>query len=155
MGEVIGINRLVELRKKWKRKKVVFTNGVFDIIHYGHVKLLSDCKKMGDILIVGLNSDSSVRKLKGSQRPVIPFKDRSKMLTAIESVDFVVSFSQLTPLEIIKKIKPDILIKGADYKVSEIVGAEEVKGWGGKVRRVKILPGRSTSDLIRKIKAAF
>jgi len=155
MGEVIGLGRLLELRKKWKRKKVVFTNGVFDIIHYGHVKLLSDCKKMGDILIVGLNSDSSVIKLKGSKRPVIPFKDRSKVLAAFKYVDYVVSFGQPTPLEIIRKIKPDILVKGADYKVSEIVGAEDVIGWGGAVRRIKILPGRSTSDLIRKIKAGF
>lgn len=155
MGEVIGLNSLMELRKKWKRKSVVFTNGVFDIIHYGHVKLLSDCKKMGDILIVGLNSDASVRRLKGPRRPVMAFRDRSKMLAAIEYVDYVVSFGQPTPLEIIKKIKPDILVKGADYKVSEIVGAKEVTGWGGRVRRIKILPGRSTSDLIRKIKAGF
>ena len=155
MGEVIGLSRLLELRKKWKRKKVIFTNGVFDIIHYGHVKLLSDCKKMGDILIVGLNSDSSVKKLKGSKRPVIAFKDRSKVLAAFKDVDYVVSFSQPTPLQIIRKIKPDILVKGADYKVSEIVGAEDVIGWGGAVRRIKILPDRSTSDLIRKIKAGF
>jgi len=136
-------------------KKVVFTNGVFDIIHYGHVRLLQDCKKLGDILVIGLNSDTSVRALKGSGRPVVPYIDRSRVLAALECVDYVVSFSQPTPLQLIKKLKPDILVKGADYKMSEIVGASEVINWGGTVKRVKLLPGRSTSSIIKKIKAGF
>lgn len=143
----------MQLRPRWRRKKVVFTNGVFDLIHYGHVKLLADCKKLGDILIVGMNSDSSVKKFKGDSRPIIPFKDRSKLLAALNAVDYVMAFSEPTPLGLITKIRPDILAKGADYRVSEIVGAKEVKAWGGRVVRVKLLVGRSTSGIIRRIKA--
>jgi D-beta-D-heptose 7-phosphate kinase/D-beta-D-heptose 1-phosphate adenosyltransferase len=155
MGEVVSLKRLLELRKKWRRKKVVFTNGVFDLIHYGHVKLLQDCKKLGDVLVLGLNSDKSVRDLKGPLRPILPYKDRSKILAALDAVDYVVSFSEETPYKLICKIKPDILVKGADYKVSEIVGAKEVRRWGGIVKRVKLLPGRSTSKLIEKIVRAY
>jgi rfaE bifunctional protein nucleotidyltransferase chain/domain len=151
MGEVVSLKRLLELKKKWKRKKVVFTNGVFDLIHYGHVKLLQDCKKLGDILVLGLNSDKSVRGIKGPLRPILPYKDRSKILAALDAVDYVVSFSEETPHKLICKIKPDILVKGADYKISEIVGAKEIRSWGGRVKRVKLLPGRSTSKLIEKI----
>jgi len=143
----------MRLRPRWGRKKVVFTNGVFDLIHYGHVKLLEDCKKLGDILVVGMNSDISVKKFKGDSRPIIPYKDRSKLLAALNAVDYVVAFSEPTPLGLIMKIRPDILAKGADYMVSEIVGAKEVKEWGGLVVRVKLLVGRSTSGIIRRIKA--
>jgi rfaE bifunctional protein nucleotidyltransferase chain/domain len=153
MGEVVSLKKLMQLRPRWRHKKVVFTNGVFDLIHYGHVKLLADCKKLGDILIVGMNSDSSVKKFKGDSRPIILYKDRSKLLAALSAVDFVVAFSEPTPLGLITKIRPDILAKGADYRISEIVGAKEVKGWGGRVVRVKLLVGRSTSGLIRRIKA--
>ena len=153
MGEVVSLKKLMQLRPRWGRKKVVFTNGVFDLIHYGHVKLLEDCKKLGDILVVGMNSDSSVKKFKGDSRPIIPYKDRSKLLAALNAVDYVVAFSEPTPLGLIIKIRPDILAKGADYEVSEIVGAKEVKGWGGLVVRVKLLVGRSTSGIIRRIKA--
>lgn len=153
MGKVISLKSLIQLRQDWKRKKVVFTNGVFDLIHYGHIKLLADCKKLGDILIVGMNSDSSVKKFKGTSRPIIPFKDRSRILAALKAVDYVVAFSEPTPLGLITKIRPDILAKGADYKVSEIVGAKEVKGWGGQVVRIKLLAGRSSSEIIRRVKA--
>lgn len=151
MGRVIGVKRLVELRRSWRNCRVVFTNGVFDLIHYGHLRLLEDCKIMGDVLIVGLNSDASVKKIKGPKRPLMPFKERSKILAALEPVDYVVSFSEKTPLKLIKKLKPDVLVKGADYKLKEIVGAEEVKGWGGKVKRIKLLPGHSTSEMIKRI----
>lgn len=153
MGKVVSVKSLIQLRQDWKRKKVVFTNGVFDLIHYGHIKLLADCKKLGDILIVGMNSDSSVKKFKGTSRPIIPFKDRSRILAALKAVDYVVAFSEPTPLGLITKIRPDILAKGADYKVSEIVGAKEVKGWGGQVVRIKLLAGRSSSEIIRRVKA--
>jgi len=155
MGKVLSLEQLLTLRSGWKRKKVVFTNGVFDLIHYGHVKLLSDCKKLGDILIVGINSDSSVKRLKGNSRPITPYTDRSKMLAAFDVVDYVVRFSEDTPLNLIMKLQPDILVKGADYKVSQIVGAQEVKGWGGEVKRVKLLSGRSTTSLIDKIIKAY
>lgn len=153
MGEVVSLKELMLLRPRWSRKKVVFTNGVFDLIHYGHVKLLADCKKLGDILVVGMNSDSSVKKFKDDSRPIIPFRDRSKILAALNAVDYVVAFSEPTPLGLIAKIRPDILAKGADYRISEIVGAKEVKAWGGQVVRVKLLVGRSTSGIIRRIKA--
>ncbi len=151
MGRVIGVQRLVELRCSWRSCYVVFTNGVFDLIHYGHLKLLEDCKIMGTVLIVGMNSDASVKKIKGPKRPIMPYKDRSKLLAALKPVDYVVSFGEETPLKLIKKLKPDVLVKGADYKLEEIVGAKEVKEWGGRVKRVKLLPGRSTSELIKKI----
>ncbi len=153
MGEVVSLKKLMQIRQRWGRKKIVFTNGVFDLIHYGHVKLLADCKKLGDILVVGMNSDSSVKKFKGDSRPIIPYKDRSKLLAALNAVDYIVPFSEPTPLGLITKIRPDILAKGADYRISEIVGAKEVKGWGGRVVRVKLLVGRSTSGIIRRIKA--
>jgi len=155
MGEVVSLNRIIQLRKHLRRKKVVFTNGVFDLIHYGHVKLLQDCKKLGDVLIIGVNSDASVRKIKGPLRPILPFKDRSRILAALDAVDYVVSFGEQTPYNLICKIRPDILVKGSDYKISQIVGAKEVKGWGGKVKRVKLLAGRSTSILIDKIIRAY
>jgi rfaE bifunctional protein nucleotidyltransferase chain/domain len=151
MSKIISLKELLRLRSGWKSKKVVFTNGVFDLIHYGHVKLLTDCKKLGDILIVGMNSDSSVKRIKGDSRPITLFADRGKLLAALDVVDYVVQFSEDTPLKLIIKLQPDILIKGADYKVSEIVGAEQMKSWGGQVKRVKLLPGRSTTALIEKI----
>jgi D-beta-D-heptose 7-phosphate kinase/D-beta-D-heptose 1-phosphate adenosyltransferase len=155
MGEVVSLRRLLEIEKKWRRKKIVFTNGVFDLIHYGHVRLLQDSKRLGDILIIGLNSDKSVREIKGPLRPILPYKDRSRILAALDAVDYVVSFSEETPYNLIRKIKPDILVKGSDYKVSEIVGAKEVRSWGGTVKRVKLLSGRSTSKLIGKIIRAY
>ena len=153
MSGVIGIKKLVEIRWKLRRqgKRVVFTNGVFDILHVGHLSLLERAKSFGDILIVGVNSDDSVNRLKGKKRPLIPYRDRARLLAALKPVDFVVRFSEDTPLNVIKKIKPDVLVKGADYRVSEIVGAPEVKSWGGVVRRVRILSGRSSSGIIKKL----
>ena len=151
MGEVISLIKLAEKRKHWRRKTVVFTNGVFDLIHYGHLKLLQDCKNFGDILIVGMNTDSSVKGFKSKGRPITPYSDRSELIASLSPVDYVVSFSQLTPINLILRLKPDVLVKGSDYKVNEIVGAKEVKSWGGKVKRVKLLKGRSTSQIISKI----
>ncbi|MBU1317866.1 MAG: D-glycero-beta-D-manno-heptose 1-phosphate adenylyltransferase [candidate division Zixibacteria bacterium] len=147
---VLSLTEMVALRKKLRRqgKKVVFTNGVFDILHVGHLSLLEKSKDLGDILIVGLNSDASTRRLKGNSRPLVPFKDRARLLASIRPVDYVVGFSQDTPLQLIKKLLPDILVKGADYKISEIVGAKEVTDAGGKVVRVRLLAGRSTSKLV-------
>jgi len=155
MGKVIKLSVLLKLRRTWKGKKVVFTNGVFDLLHFGHVRLLQDCRKLGDVLIVGVNSDRSVRRLKGAGRPLVPFHDRSRILAALAAVDYVVSFAEDTPLELIKKIKPDILAKGADYRLTEIVGAKEVRGWKGRVKRVRLLTGRSTSGLIARIVRDF
>lgn len=136
-------------RQRAQGKKVVFTNGVFDILHVGHVNYLSKAKSSGDILIVGLNSDNSVRSIKGPTRPLQSQKDRARILLALRSVDHVVLFSESTPLRLIEKIRPDVLVKGSDYQLSEIVGAEFVKSYGGKVKRIRLSQGRSTSRLIK------
>lgn len=130
-------------------RKIVFTNGVFDILHRGHVTYLEKAKSFGDVLIIGCNTDASVRRLKGPSRPINPQADRAALLLALRCVDHVVLFGEDTPDRLIRAIKPDVLVKGADYKISEIVGADFVQSYGGKVRRVKLVPGRSTSKLVR------
>ncbi len=147
-NKIIKSSRASSLAKKAKKDglKVVFTNGCFDIIHAGHVKSLEKAKSFGDILIVGLNSDASVRRLKGPGRPVNSFKDRAAVLAAFACVDYVTGFSQDTPYELIKAIKPDILVKGGDYSPEKVVGAE----FSGKVEIIPLLKGRSTSKIIEK-----
>lgn len=129
----------------------MFTNGVFDILHRGHVTYLDKAKSMGDVLVVGLNSDASTRRLKGNSRPYQSQRDRAVILLALEAVDLVVVFSEDTPERLIQQVKPDVLVKGADYKINEIVGADFVKGYGGKVARVRLTEGRSTSGIMKKI----
>jgi len=140
---------------KNKGKKIVFTNGCFDLLHYGHVKYLEDAKRSADVLIVAINSDASVRRIKGSARPIVNQSDRLKTIAALESVDYVVLFGEDTPLEIIQALRPDIIIKGADWKKNKIVGAEYVSGYGGKVKTIKLVSGRSTTQLINKIAKMF
>ena len=132
-------------------KKIVFTNGVFDILHRGHVEYLSKAKSFGHVLIVGLNSDASVRRIKGRRRPLQNQKDRAIILLALEAVDYVVLFREDTPDKLIRQVRPDVLVKGADYKISKIVGANFVRSYGGIVRRVKLTKGSSTSTIIRKL----
>jgi len=139
----------VKLRRQ--HRKVVFTNGVFDVLHRGHVTYLAKAKAFGDILVVGLNSDKSVRRLKGPGRPLQKQGDRAAILSALRAVDYVVVFGEETPGKLIREIKPDVLVKGADYKISEIVGASFVKSIGGSVRRVRLTPGRSSSNLLKKL----
>jgi rfaE bifunctional protein nucleotidyltransferase chain/domain len=136
---------------KKSKKKIVFTNGCFDLIHRGHVNYLQTAKKKGDILVVAINSDASIKQLKGESRPINCQLDRSELIAALESVDYVTIFTQSTPLEVIKKIKPDVLVKGADWKASDIVGADILKQYGGKIAREKFLSGYSTTKLIEKI----
>lgn len=128
-------------------RRVVFTNGCFDILHAGHVKLLEEARLLGDMLIVGLNSDASVRRLKGPGRPRNPQADRAAVLAAVRWVDEVIIFDEDTPYELILRLRPDVLVKGGDYGPGAIVGEKEVLGWGGSVHRVTLLPGRSTSAL--------
>jgi D-beta-D-heptose 7-phosphate kinase/D-beta-D-heptose 1-phosphate adenosyltransferase len=135
------------------KSKIVFTNGCFDIIHAGHVRYLKKAKTLGDILIVGLNSDSSVRSIKGPKRPLVPQKERAEVLGALEAVDYVVIFKEPTPIRLIEAIKPDILVKGADWTEKEIVGAAVVKGYGGRLARIRLVPGRSTTNIIKRILA--
>ena len=138
----------------WKEegKRVVFTNGCFDLLHPGHVSYLMEARSCGDRLIIGLNSDKSVRKLKGEQRPLNSLQVRALMLASLQMVDLVVPFGQATPLELILALKPDVLVKGGDYEIHEIVGADEVQQWGGEVKRLSFVKGYSTTSLIHKIK---
>ena len=135
-------------KKRSENKKIVFTNGCFDIIHPGHIHVLSEAKLLGDILIVGLNSDKSVKKLKGKERPLINESDRAKILLSIKYVDYVTIFDESTPKDIIEKIKPNTLVKGGDYVVDDIVGSKFVIDSGGRVEIVKFLDGYSSSNYI-------
>ena len=147
-------NQLVSILRRLRRrgKRVVFTNGCFDILHLGHVRYLEKARLLGDCLVVGLNSDESVRRLKGRGRPVNAEKDRAGVLAGLECVDFVAVFNEQTPLHLIKLLRPDVLVKGSDWKSREIVGAREVHSWGGEVRRIILLKGRSTTATLKKIK---
>tara|TARA_B100000745_G_C20136987_1_gene389752 strand:- start:575 stop:1045 length:471 start_codon:yes stop_codon:yes gene_type:complete len=138
---------------KWKSSgnKIVFTNGCYDLIHSGHIDLLSNSKSKGDKLIVGLNSDRSVKNLKGNDRPIQNFDDRAIILDAINSVDMVVGFDDDTPDKIIKELLPNILIKGGDYSIDNVVGADTVISHGGSVEIIDLIPDKSTSSLIDKI----
>ena len=131
-----------------KNKKIIFTNGCFDIIHPGHIHILSKAKSLGDILVVGLNSDLSVKKLKGDKRPLVSEDDRSRVLLSLRFVDYVIIFNELTPLKVIEKIKPDFLVKGGDYNENDIVGSDFVKAYGGQVEIIKFLDGYSSSNYI-------
>jgi rfaE bifunctional protein nucleotidyltransferase chain/domain len=146
-----GYNKLFK-DLKLQGKKLVFTNGCFDILHKGHIKTLSEAKKTGDILVVGINDDASVSRLKGSERPVIPLDSRMAVLASLEFVDYVIPFSEDTPIEVIKSVRPDVLIKGGDYREEEIAGRELVVKLGGFVRIIEQVPGISTSEIIERIK---
>lgn len=132
---------------------MVFTNGVFDLLHVGHVALLEAARAEGAALVVGVNSDESARRLaKGADRPLVPWAERARVLAALACVDCVVPFDETTPLELIQALRPDVLVKGADYALEQIVGAAAVAGWGGRVVRVPLVPGRSTTDLVRRVR---
>ncbi len=133
-------------------KKVVFTNGCFDLLHAGHIETLQKSKSFGDILVVAINSDASVRKLKGSGRPLQSENDRARIMAALACVDFVTIFSEDTPLELVIKLKPDVLVKGGDYKTENIAGSKEVLSWGGQVKIIDLVEGRSTSSLVDRAK---
>ncbi|HDR68454.1 MAG TPA: D-glycero-beta-D-manno-heptose 1-phosphate adenylyltransferase [Bacteroidaceae bacterium] len=132
--------------------KIAFTNGCFDLLHRGHIYYLALAKEKADILVIGLNSDNSVKRLKGPDRPVMDQQTRAEILAAMQFVDFVIIFDEDTPLSLIKKIKPDFLIKGGDYKIKEIAGYEAVKSYGGVIETIPLLDGYSSSELIKRIK---
>ena len=133
-------------------KKIVFTNGCFDIVHLGHIQFLQEAKNLGDILIVGLNSDSSVNKIKGKGRPILDQNSRSEILAAFEFVDGVIIFDQDTPFRLIEQLVPDVLVKGSDYLAENIVGSEIVLNSGGEVITIDLVEGYSTSNIIEKVK---
>ncbi len=141
--------KIAQLKRAGKR--IAFTNGCFDILHMGHVSYLEQVKKGTRVLVVGLNSDRSVRKIKGSNRPIVREQQRAGVLAALACVDYVVLFNEETPLKLIESVKPDILIKGADWKNKGIVGSESVQASGGKVECVKLVPGLSSTNIIEHI----
>ncbi len=147
---ILNLNKKINALRK-KGKKIAFTNGCFDILHFGHVSYLEKAKKNDRVLIVGLNSDRSVSNIKGLTRPIVPQKGRARLLAALACVDFVTIFEEDTPLRCIEKIKPDILIKGADWKGKEIVGSSVVRSYGGRVEFIKYVDNFSTTDIIKTI----
>ncbi len=153
MEKIQDIQSLVPIRQSLKdhQKKTVFTNGCFDILHRGHIHLFHEAKKLGDILIVAVNDDSSIRKIKGPTRPIFPLEERMEVLDAIAEIDFLVSFSEETPREIITSLLPDVLVKGGDWKPEEVVGKKEVEQAGGEVITIPYLPHHSSSDIIGRI----
>jgi D-beta-D-heptose 7-phosphate kinase/D-beta-D-heptose 1-phosphate adenosyltransferase len=134
-------------------KTIAFTNGCFDLLHVGHARLLERASHEADFLIVGVNGDESVRRLKGSPRPYVPFEERAELLAGLEAVDFVVRFDEDTPAEIIAALRPDVLVKGGDWSLDRIVGRETVEAAGGRVLSLPLVPGRSTTSIVDKIRA--
>ncbi len=153
MGEVLSLEKAVSRRESLRNagKKVVFTNGTFDILHRGHVEYLIKARGMGDVLFVGLNSDDSVRSLKGNGRPIMNQEDRAFLLANLVCVDYVVTFIEETPLNLIQSLLPDVLVKGADWSVDNIVGKDVVEQYGGEVVTIELTPGRSSSSVIETI----
>lgn len=152
-GKIVKLGELKKIRDQWEKagKKMVFTNGCFDLIHLGHIRYLKKAKSLGDFLVVGLNSDASVRRLKGKQRPLIPEKERAEILASLWFVDYVILFKEDTPEKLIKELKPDLLVKGADWEKDRIIGADLVLKRGGTVKRIPLVPHHSTSRLIKEI----
>jgi rfaE bifunctional protein nucleotidyltransferase chain/domain len=153
MGSVVTRSDLVQIREKFKRdgKKVVFTNGCFDIVHRGHVEYLTKAKALGDVLFVGMNTDASVRRLKGPTRPIVCQDDRTFVLAAFRMVDYVCLFDEDTPHELIQAVVPDVLVKGSDWAIDSIVGKDIVEAAGGTVQTIDFVPNRSTTDIIKRI----
>lgn len=152
MGQVQELSSieksLAALRSQ--NKKIVFTNGCFDLLHVGHVRYLQEARSLGDALVVGINSDASVKRLKGPTRPIQIENDRAEILAALGCVDFTVIFAEDTPENLIQKVRPDILVKGGDWKISDIVGAPFVQSYGGQVMSLQFINGKSTTKLIEK-----
>jgi len=153
-SKIINKNSIKPLIAQWnfKGQKIVFTNGCFDIIHQGHIDYLSKAKDLGDILIIGLNSDSSISRIKGDSRPIIDEQSRAILLAALNFTDAIILFDEDTPYNLINALQPDILVKGADYKPEDIVGADIVLANGGSIETIEFLEGFSTSKIIKKIK---
>jgi rfaE bifunctional protein nucleotidyltransferase chain/domain len=156
-SKILSLRALRPVRERLRRegRTVVFTNGCFDLVHGGHVHLFRAAKRMGDVLVVALNSDASVRRIKGPQKPIFPLRERQEVVAAFADVDFVTSFSESTPRRIIAALLPDVLVKGGDWGPGEIVGAEEVEAAGGRVARIRYRKGHSSTNIIAKILKDF
>ncbi len=150
--KIISGRAVETFRRDHERQKIVFTNGCFDILHVGHIRYLQEAAKLGDVLVIGLNSDASVKRLKGPERPINGELERAEMLGALGFVDYVAIFDEDTPLELITQIQPDVLVKGGDYEPDEVVGKKEVEEWGGKLVLIPFVEGKSTTRIIEKIK---
>lgn len=152
-NNILNRDEIIKVRNRFKseNKKVVFTNGCFDILHAGHVDYLNKSKELGDILIVGINSDSSVKNIKGKKRPIINENERAELVANLKSVDFVTFFEENTPKQIIDELIPDILVKGADWEIENIIGADVVIKYGGKVETIEFVSQQSTSKIIETI----
>lgn len=145
-----ALGRMAQQKRK-AGKKIVFTNGCFDILHAGHVRYLKQAKSLGDILVVALNTDASVKKLKGPKRPICSQSERAEVLSALESVDYITFFGESTPIKVIRAVKPHLLVKGGDWKKTSIVGWDFVESYGGKVKSLQFVKGKSTTNLIEKL----
>jgi D-beta-D-heptose 7-phosphate kinase/D-beta-D-heptose 1-phosphate adenosyltransferase len=156
LGKVVTQNELILLVAKEKRngKRVVFTNGCFDLLHPGHVDCLEKSRALGDVLVVGINSDASVRGLKGERRPLVSEADRARVVGALAAVDYVTIFDEPTPRELIARVLPDVLVKGGDWAPDQIVGREEVEATGGRVVSIPFLAGYSTTNLMERLQSA-
>lgn len=156
MGKVITLRTLLTLRRRLRSqgKRVVFTNGTFDILHRGHVEYLARARRFGDVLVVGLNTDASIRRIKGPRRPINGNVDRAAVLGALAAVDYICFFGSDTPRRLIARLLPDVLVKGADWRPGTIVGGDVVERHGGMVRRIRLTPGRSTTSIIDRVLAA-
>ena len=157
MSKIKTIGELKDISEKLRNqnKKVITTNGVFDILHIGHIRYLKEAKKLGDVLIVGINSDSSVKRIKGPERPLNNEKDRAEALAALKCVDFVTIFNEETPIKILEQIKPNIHVKGGDYNINQIIEKDIVEKNNGKIVLIPEVKGYSTTDLINKIIGAY
>ncbi|MGA9364709.1 MAG: D-glycero-beta-D-manno-heptose 1-phosphate adenylyltransferase [Bacteroidota bacterium] len=157
MGRFLSLEELLPIRNTLHRegKRVVFTNGCFDLLHRGHVEFLNRARGFGDVLVVGLNSNESMRRIKGKRRPIVSEEDRAFIISNLAAVDYVSLFEEDTPLKMITALLPDVLVKGADWGVGEIVGKEVVEAAGGLVANIPLVPNRSTTDIVKKIVKDF
>jgi len=153
MGKILSREQLKSEMNRLRQggKKIAFTNGCFDILHVGHTRYLRDARKTGDVLILALNSDASVRAIKGEKRPLVPEAERADVVASLEAVDYVTIFDELTPLELIEFLQPDVIVKGGDWSEENVVGRESVRKWGGKVVIIPETEGASTTNIIEKI----
>jgi len=156
MGKIVSQDELVQVTAREKRagRRVIFTNGCFDLLHPGHVRCLAEARALGDVLVVAINSDRSVRGNKGPERPLVPEQDRAEVLAGLASVDYVTIFDEPTPRELISRVLPSVLVKGADWALDQVAGREEVEAAGGSVVSVPLAPGYSTTSIIQRIRNA-
>lgn len=153
MGKILSREQLKKEIERLRQggKKIAFTNGCFDILHVGHVRYLRDARRTGDVLILALNSDASVRAIKGEKRPLVPEAERADVVASLEAVDYVTIFDELTPLELIEFLQPDVIVKGGDWSEENVVGRQSVRKWGGKVVIIPETKGASTTNIVEKI----